>query len=112
MPPSELCIVCRNLEDIVRAGRASGGPILLSTVAVNLKDCPPFGSTPARALSDTDREAQDRLCAEAAQAEARGDFAGAATKLEAAARVDPTPAELQFRWGEGLLGLQSTVHSP
>ena len=100
----------RNLEDMLRAGRAAGVPILLSTVAVNLKDCPPFASIPARPLSDMDREAQDRLCAEAAQAEEKGDFAGAATELEAAGRVDPTPAELQFRWGECLI--KSTVHSP
>jgi tetratricopeptide (TPR) repeat protein len=102
----------RNLEDIVRAGRAAGVPILLSTVAVNLKDCPPFGSVPDRALSDAERESHGRLCAEATQAEEKQDFAGAVKKLEAAARLDPTPAELQFRWGQCLLSLQSTVHSP
>lgn len=102
----------RNLEDIVRAGCAAGVPILLSTVAVNLKDCPPFGSVSERVLSGTDRESYDRFCAEAAQAGEKLDFAGAVKRLEAAARLDPTPAELQFRWGQYLLRLQSTVHSP
>jgi tetratricopeptide (TPR) repeat protein len=99
----------RNLEDIVRAGRAARVPILLSTVAVNLKDCPPFGSVPDAALSDANRKSQGALCAEAAQAEEKADFAGALKKLEAAARLDPTPAELQFRLGQCLLSLQSTV---
>ncbi|HWD19046.1 MAG TPA: tetratricopeptide repeat protein [Verrucomicrobiae bacterium] len=33
-----------NLRDIVRAGLDAGPRVLLSTVAVNLKDCPPFAS--------------------------------------------------------------------
>ncbi|MGO8674824.1 MAG: tetratricopeptide repeat protein [Limisphaerales bacterium] len=97
----------RNLEDIVRAGRSAGVPVLLSTVGVNLKDCPPFGSVPDGAMLDTDRESQAALCAEASKAEEKSDFAGALKKLEAAARLDPTPAELQFRWGQCLLGLRS-----
>ena len=36
----------RNLDDIVRTGVNSGAKVLVSTVAVNLKDCPPFGSLP------------------------------------------------------------------
>ena len=40
--------VCRNfqsnLEDILRAGLGSGAHVVLNTVAVNLKDCPPFAS--------------------------------------------------------------------
>ena len=34
----------RNLDDILRMGVDSGAKIVLSTVASNLKDCPPFGS--------------------------------------------------------------------
>ena len=36
-----------NLHDIVRAGLDSGAHVILDTVAVNLKDCPPFGSLPS-----------------------------------------------------------------
>ena len=78
----------RNLEDIVRAGRSAGVPVLLSTVGVNLKDCPPFGSVPDGAMLDTDRESQAALCAEASKAEEKSDFAGALKKLEAAARLE------------------------
>jgi tetratricopeptide (TPR) repeat protein len=35
-----------NLHDIVCAGLDSGAHVILNTVAVNLKDCPPFGSLP------------------------------------------------------------------
>ena len=37
----------KNLDDILRAGTRGGAKILLNTVAVNLKDCPPFASLPA-----------------------------------------------------------------
>jgi tetratricopeptide (TPR) repeat protein len=36
-----------NLHAIVRAGLDSGAQVVLNTVAVNLKDCPPFASLPA-----------------------------------------------------------------
>src|SRR5207302_4083181 len=34
----------RNLNDIVDAGLSCGAGVLVSSVAVNLKDCPPFAS--------------------------------------------------------------------
>ncbi len=95
----------RNLEDILRAGRRAGVPIILSTVAVNLKDCPPFASWLEPSLTEDDRQSHAALCSEAAKAQAEGDFAGAVRKLEQAARLEPRSAELQFRWGECLLPL-------
>jgi len=100
----------RNLNAIVGAGRAAGVPILLSTVAVNQTDCPPFASMPAPTLSDTDLQAQARLRAEAVKAEEKGDLAGAAQKFEAASRLDPALAELQYRWGRCLLRSWSADH--
>ncbi len=38
----------KNLDDILRAGTRGGGKIILNTVAVNLKDCSPFASQPAK----------------------------------------------------------------
>ena len=35
-----------NLKDIVRSGQAAGAKVILSSVAVNLRDCPPFASQP------------------------------------------------------------------
>jgi hypothetical protein len=34
----------RNLEDILAVGKKAGARIVLSTIAVNLRDCAPLGS--------------------------------------------------------------------
>src|SRR5215469_14816146 len=51
----------RNLSDIIRAGRHSGAGIVVSTVAVNLRDCAPFGSEHRRGLSDEDKTKWESL---------------------------------------------------
>jgi tetratricopeptide (TPR) repeat protein len=99
----------RNLHDIVKAGLDSGARILLNTVAVNLKDCAPFASLVNSNLSAADRARFDQLFAEGVQAENQGNFATAVQEFEQAARLDPKVAELQFRWGESLLGLTNAA---
>jgi len=89
----------RNLEDILEAGVNSGAKVLLSTVAVNLKDCPPFASELGGHVAPADRAAYEKLCAEASAAEAQGGLAGAAQAYERAGRLCPGSAELQFRLG-------------
>lgn len=93
----------RNLQDIVRAGLDSGATVLLSTVAVNLKDCPPFASLHAAKVSPPDRAAGDTSYREGLSAVQRGDFVAAATDFERAARLDPDMAEVQYWWGEASL---------
>ena len=51
----------RNLADILDAGLKSGAGIVLSTVAVNLRDCPPFASLHRRGLSGQDKARWDEL---------------------------------------------------
>ena len=41
----------RNRGDICRIGRGAGAAVVVSTVAVNLKDCPPFASAHGSGLS-------------------------------------------------------------
>ncbi len=94
-----------NLDDIVRAGLDSGAKVLLNTVAVNLKDCPPFASLHSAHLSAADRATFDRLYAEGSQAENRGGFQAAAQFYEQAAKLDPQFAELQYHWAGCLLQL-------
>ena len=93
----------RNLEDILQAGCHSGAKIILNTVAVNLKDSPPFASMFEPSLPAADREACDKKFKEAMLAEAGGKLAEAAQGYEQAAARSPHFAELQFRWGECLL---------
>jgi len=90
----------KNLDDIVRAGLNSGAKVLLNTVAVNLKDCPPFASLTNEGLSPTDRGRFDQLYAGGLQAAKQQEFAKAAEHFEQAARLDSRSAELQFSWGE------------
>ena len=92
----------RNLKDIVRAGLDSDAKILLNTVAVNLKDCPPFASLTNSNLPAADRAQFDQFYAEACSAEAQNDFAGASQKFALASKLDPRFAELQYRWGQCL----------
>ena len=92
-----------NLEGILRAGRSAGVPMILSTVAVNLKDCSPFSSLPGTNLSAADQAQFDNICRDAAHTQEQGQFEQAAADFEKAARLDPNWAELQFRWGQCLL---------
>jgi tetratricopeptide (TPR) repeat protein len=95
----------RNLQDILRAGRNAGAAIILNTVAVNLKDCPPFASLDSSRLTPPDREKVDRWCSEGRGAEMSGDWKLAAADFGEAVALDPQMAEAQFREGECLLQL-------
>ncbi len=92
-----------NLQDILRAGLDSGAKIILNTVAVNLKDCPPFASAKNSRLSPTDQAQFDAQLTEARQQQAESNFTAAVELFASAARLDGTVAELQYRWGECLL---------
>jgi len=92
-----------NLHDIARAGINAGAKVLLNTVAVNLKDSPPFASISGRHLSAADRASIDQLYTNGMRALAQTDFAKAAEFFARAAQRDARSAELQFHWGECLL---------
>ncbi len=94
----------RNLDDIVKAGLAARARIVLSTVAVNLKDCPPFGS-----VAPTDRAASEKLCGEGVTALAEGRFEAARSAFEAASALDRQSAEIHFQLATSLLRLTNTA---
>jgi len=98
----------QNLRDILQAGLDSGARVVLSTVAVNLKDCPPFASAVDPDLPQGRRESLEQLCAEGDRAEEQGLWAQALGRYEQAAALDPHFAELQFHWGACLLHLAHT----
>ncbi|MHC1768709.1 MAG: tetratricopeptide repeat protein [Verrucomicrobiia bacterium] len=95
----------RNLEDIIEAGRRGGAAVVVSTVAVNLADCAPFGSAHRNGLTDTERATWDSLYQQAAQSQAAGNHAAAVEPLSQAARIDDQFAELRFR--QGITALQT-----
>ena len=93
----------RNLDDILRTGLASGARIVLSTMAVNLKDCPPFASVSNSNLPPAERVQLGQWLAEAGALATQGEFTAATQRYQEAAGLDPTSAELQFRWADCLL---------
>ena len=99
----------QNLADLLRAGRDSGATILLNTVAVNLKDCSPFGSWPATNLPSAQSAAFGKYYQEAVAAEQVGNFAEAAKQFGLAAGIFPQSADVQYRLGECLLQLTNNA---
>lgn len=93
----------QNLDDILRAGLHSGATVLLNTVGVNLRDCPPFASLPGRTLTAVPRTEFERLYTNSLQAAAQRQWGTAAGGWAQAARLDDQQAGLQYQWAECLL---------
>ncbi|MDE3066692.1 MAG: tetratricopeptide repeat protein [Verrucomicrobiota bacterium] len=95
----------RNLEDILRAGERRGVGIVLSTVAVNLKDCAPFGSEFQPGLSAPDQARWKEWYQQGVAAEQAGQNQTAETFFKEAGQIDGTVADLRFRQGDCALAL-------
>jgi len=94
-----------NLEDILRSAQRAGVAVVLSTVAVNLKDCAPFASVHAPALSTSQLSAWKQIFEAGITNESAGSYQDALTLYRKAAEIDPQFAELQFRMGDCDLAL-------
>jgi len=87
-----------NLQRICRYCLQSGASVVVSTVASNLRDCPPLGSLHDPGLTDLQRKKQwDLLYRRAGEAQGRGDTAEAIGYYRKAAGIDDRYAELHFR---------------
>ena len=80
-------------------------PVVLSTVAVNLKDCAPFASAHAAGLDGKAESSWDKIYAEGVALETAGSYREALARYQAAARIDSQYADLQFRMGRCNLAL-------
>ncbi len=87
----------KNLAAIIQSGKRSGATVLVSTMAVDLKDSPPFGSEHRPGLSAADQGQWDQCVARGRQAETEGRTADALEAYAQAARLDADYAELAFR---------------
>jgi len=85
-----------NLERIVAIADKRGIETILCTVAVNLRDCPPFASTRARPLDAADEEVWRRALVEGRKALDGEDMTSATTAFDAALRIDPDHAQLNY----------------
>ena len=88
----------RNLAGILDAGQRAGIPVLLCSVATNLKDCPPFASLHRADLSDADLARWRERYEQGVAFEEAGDLAAARVAYQSAAEIDDQYADLLFRW--------------
>jgi tetratricopeptide (TPR) repeat protein len=100
-----------NLEDILRTAQGTHVPVILSTVAVNLKDCAPFASLHSPALNTNQEAAWNKLYEEGVNLETAGAYRDALTSYQKAASFDPQFAELQFRMGVCELALTNDAQA-
>jgi tetratricopeptide (TPR) repeat protein len=94
-----------NLADIVRAGVNANAKIILNTVAVNLKDSPPFSSVLNSNAPASDREKFEDALAKARTRESQRDFLEAANFYDEAVKLQPRFAEAQYHLAECSLAL-------
>jgi tetratricopeptide (TPR) repeat protein len=87
----------QNILDICHVGRKSGAAVIFSTLAVNLKDCPPFASKHRNGISGTDLAKWEALYKIGKDREAQGQFREALPYYNQAAQLDDFFAELRFR---------------
>lgn len=93
----------RNLNDLARAGQASGARVLLGTVAVNLRDCGPFGSVHDPDLAAAELAAWTKDFESGLQALTNGQSAEAQGWLEKAVARSGRHAGVRFVLGQALL---------
>jgi len=86
-----------NLRDIVGAGVNSGAKVILNTVSVNLKDCPPFASMTNSNLPSADGQRFEQIFAAAKSLQSLSNFPAAAGLFAEATRLEPQFAEAHFR---------------
>jgi tetratricopeptide (TPR) repeat protein len=98
-----------NLDDILNVGKKAGVPVILSTVASNLRDSSPFISLHPAGLSPEQQAEWERLFKEASALEAAGSYQAALGAYAKAAAIDADFAELQFRIGTCQLALNDRV---
>jgi len=95
-----------NLEEICRIGRKSGAKVILCTVGCNLKDSPPFASLHRPDLSRDKKAEWDEIYQKGIEYEDANNLGQAIETYLAAAQIDDSYAELQFRLGRCYLALQ------
>jgi len=88
-----------NVNGICRASRKTGIPVILSTVGVNLRDCPPFASLHRDGISPTLRDEWERRYRKAGELQDRESHHLALEHLSAAEAIDSVYAELHYRKG-------------
>lgn len=88
-----------NLLDIFRIAQKSNIPAIVTTVGVNLKDCPPFASLHRTGLPEEEINTWDKLVREGEALREKGDLTQAVVRFLRAEEIDAEHAELHYRLG-------------
>jgi tetratricopeptide (TPR) repeat protein len=88
-----------NLEHSLDAVRRAGGKSVISTVASNLADSPPFASQHRQSFAEPDATRWDELFQQGSRAFEAGSYEEAIADLLAADALDSSYADLQFLLG-------------
>jgi len=97
----------RNLTDICGVAKRAGAGVVLSTVAVNLMDCPPLAAMHRAGLSPEELAKWNSLYQAGIELERGKKWSEAIGKYEAAAKIDDRFAELPFRLGRCFAALKN-----
>ncbi len=101
----------RNLSDILNSAREAGSGVVVSTVAVNLKDCGPFASQFRPGLSATEQDNWKAMFAQGCEAQHAGQIEQALEYFRKAERLDSSVADLQFMLGQSYLALGQSAEA-
>ncbi|MBK7997464.1 MAG: tetratricopeptide repeat protein [Verrucomicrobia bacterium] len=94
-----------NLRDIIQLGERSGAKVIVSTVAANLKNCPPFASQHRVGFGGGEQAEWTKARDAGIGFESKSDFAAALKEYERALKLDDQFAEMWFRAGRCQLAL-------
>ena len=86
-----------NLADIFKIAGAKKIPVVVSTVAVNLKECAPFASKHRPQFTDDQQHQVEALCKQAEEFESNSKPAQAIEALRKAIEIDDSYADLHYR---------------
>jgi len=95
----------RNLNDIVKLGRASGAGVVIGTVAVNLREYGPFASLPNESLPNGIQSDCQATFARGLEERRAGHHKEALALFRQASAKDPGVANVQFAMAESLIAL-------
>ena len=95
----------RNLADILELGQRSGATVIVSTVPVNLRDCPPFASMHSSGLSEGELADWKKNFDRGRADQDSNQFADAIAAYNDAEKIDGSFAEIAFRKAVGELSL-------
>jgi tetratricopeptide (TPR) repeat protein len=98
-----------NLADIAELGRGSGATVLLSTMPVNFRDCPPLASLHRADLGPEKLDEWQKWFSAGTNAQATGRFAEAVSNFRKAGEIDDTFAELAFQQARCELELKQSA---